>query len=241
MRTIEGEVFLVTGGAGAIAHPILAAFVEAGARVGVVDRAEDSARARAAELPAGRAIPIHADLTTAEGAAAMVRAVEVTWGRLDGLVHTAGGFAMGNLDAVEASEYDRLLDMNVRTTFHAVRAVLPPLRARGAGFLCAFASEPAITGAAPGAALYGAAKSAVATLLHSVDGELAGTDVAVSVVYPMGPVDTPANRAAMPDADPQGFIDPVDIAETIVHAARRSRRGRLRDLAIYPPRPRSAR
>lgn len=101
---------------------------------------------------------------------------------------------------------------------------------KGAIGRAAFSSEPGWTGASPGSALYGAAKSAVTTLLRSLD----GTDVRVAVVYPMGAVDTPANRRDMPGFE--RFIDPREIAETLVHAAQRSRAGRLLELAIHPPR-----
>jgi NADP-dependent 3-hydroxy acid dehydrogenase YdfG len=72
--------------------------------------------------------------------------------------------------------------------------------------------------------------------MHSLDGELAGTQVRVAVVYPMGAVDTPANRRDMPDFDPARFIDPNEIAAALVFAAERSPRGRILDLPIYPPR-----
>jgi NAD(P)-dependent dehydrogenase (short-subunit alcohol dehydrogenase family) len=107
---------------------------------------------------------------------------------------------------------------------------------QGEGFIAGFSSEPAWHGEGPGAPLYAAAKSAVATLLRSLDGELGGTSIQVSIVYPMGVVDTPANRHAMPDADPEHFIDPAEIAETLLHAAGRSMRGRLLELPIFPPR-----
>jgi hypothetical protein len=55
----------------------------------------------------------------------------------------------------------------------------------------------------------------------------------------MGAVDTPTNRRAMPAVDPTSFIDPAEIAATVVHAASRGTRGRLSELPIHPPRPRT--
>jgi len=231
---LEGA-YLVTGGAGAIAKPIVAKLAAAGAKVVVVDIDKGRADARAAEVGG---LGVVADLTKASGAAAMVVAAEAAFGPVAGLVHTTGGFAMGPLAAASDSDYDRMFDLNVRTLFYAVRAVLPAMQAHQRGFVCGFSSEPGLTGAAPNSALYGASKSAVATLLHSLDRELSAEagDIKVSVVYPMGAVDTPANRRDMPNFDPSGYIDPEDIADTIVHAAMRSGRGRLVDLAVYPRR-----
>ena len=84
-------------------------------------------------------------------------------------------------------------------------------------------------------AAYAAAKSAVAGWLRALDDELSGTGVAVSILYPMGVVDTPANRAAMPDTDPGEWIDPDELAAALLFAATRGRRGRVRDLAVHPP------
>ena len=233
MISIRDHVYIVTGGGGAIAGSILSALAHAGARVAVVDRTETNAK-RGAEAIDG--FPIAADLTTFLGAESMVRRAGDHFGRVDGLIHTVGGFDMGPLYEVDPSQYDRMFDVNVRSLFYAVRAVLPRLMAQNDGFICGVSSEPGWTGSSPGTALYGAAKSAVATLLHSLDGELKGSAVRVAVLYPMGAVDTPANRKDMPKVDPALFIDPVEIGETTLFAASRGPRGRMMDFAVYPPR-----
>src|SRR5579871_1583622 len=179
MDKIDERVIIVTGGGGAIARGILRSFARVGAKLAVVDRTIEHARAGA---DAVGGVAIVADLTSGEGAEAMVRETRARLGRVDGLVHTVGGFAMAPLIGGDAALYDRMFDVNVRTLFHALRAVAPSLVAQGSGFLCGFSSEPGWTGAAPGAALYGAAKSAVATLLRSLDGELRGSAVDVAIV-----------------------------------------------------------
>jgi NADP-dependent 3-hydroxy acid dehydrogenase YdfG len=233
MQTVQGRVFIITGGGGAIARPIARAFAGAGAKLALVDRTVEHGAEAAAEVGG---VAIGADLGRAAGAAEMVAAARARWGRVDGLIHTVGGYASGALAEVAEAQYDQMFDLNVRTLFHAVRAVLPSLAEQGGGFLAAFSSEPARTGAAPGASLYAAAKSAVATLLRSLDGELGAAGPDVAIVYPMGAVDTPANRRAMPDADPARWIDPAEIAAAILFAATRGPRGRLTELAIHPPR-----
>jgi NADP-dependent 3-hydroxy acid dehydrogenase YdfG len=215
MEKLDGHVYVVTGGKGAIGRSVVAAFAAAGAK------------AIAADLP-------EVNLLEAQGAEALVRDVLGREGRLDGVIHTVGGYAQGKLQDAAVADYERMFDLNVRSLFQVVRAVVPHFIAQKRGFLAAFSSEPGWTGAAPGAARYGAAKAAVATLLRSLDGELTGTDVKVAIVYPMGAVDTPANRRDMPGFE--RFIDPKDVAETLVHAAQRSRAGRLLELAIHPPR-----
>jgi NADP-dependent 3-hydroxy acid dehydrogenase YdfG len=215
MEALAGQVYVVTGGKGAIGSAVVKAFDAAGARAIVADR------------PA-------VDVLDAQGAEALVREVIAREGRLDGVIHTVGGFGMAKVHEAALADYDRMFDLNVRSLFYVARAVVPHFLSTRRGFLAAFSSEPGWTGAAPGAALYAAAKAAVATFLRSLDGELAGTDARVAVIYPMGAVDTPANRRDMPGFE--RFIDPREIAETIVHAAQRSRAGRLVELPVYPPR-----
>ena len=230
---MDRRVYIVTGGGGAIARPILETFAAHGAVAIAAD-------VRLATLPpsveAAGGFALESDLGTPVGAERLVRDVVDRCGRVDGLVHTVGGFAMGRVHEVDPAQYDRMFDLNVGTLFHATRAVLPHFLQRGDGFLAAFSSMHARTGSAPGKALYGAAKSAVASFLHSIDEEVAGTAILVTVVYPMGSVDTPANRRDMPDEDPSSWIDPLQIAEALQFAATRSPRGRILDLAIHPPR-----
>jgi len=215
MENLKGHVYVVTGGRGAIGRAIVTALQAVGATAVVADLPE-------------------ANVLEAAGAKALVQGVLEREGRLDGLVHTVGGFAMGKLADAPLADYDRMFDLNVRSLFYVTQAVLPHFIQQKQGFLAAFSSEPGWSGASPGSALYGAAKAAVATLLRSLDGELAGTDVRVAVVYPMGAVDTPANRRDMPDFE--RFIDAREIAETVVFAAQRSRAGRVLELAVHPPR-----
>jgi NADP-dependent 3-hydroxy acid dehydrogenase YdfG len=233
MATLQDRAFLITGGGGAIARPIVRAFAGAGARVAVVDRTLEHARDAAAEV---NGVPIGADLTTPAGADAMVaRAIE-TLGRVDGVIHTVGGFSMGKVHEVAPADYDRMFDLNVRSLFYVARSLLPGMLARKEGFLAAFSSEPGWTGAAPGMSLYAAAKSAAATFLRSLDGELTGTQIRVAIVYPMGAVDTPANRRDMPAFDVDRYIDPDEIAQALLHAATRGPRARLTELPIWPAR-----
>jgi NADP-dependent 3-hydroxy acid dehydrogenase YdfG len=228
---LDDRVFVVTGGGGAIARPILQAFAGAGARLVVADRSVEIARA-AAEAVGG--LPLAVDLTQPQGGAELVRAAREKWGRIDGLIHTVGGYASGSAWEGEPALYDRMFDLNVKTLWHALSAVVPALLEAGGGFVAGFASEPAWNGAAPGSALYGAAKAAVANLLRTLDAELHSRGVKVAIVYPMGAVDTPANRRDMPDFAPERYIDPADLAEALLYAATRSPRARAVELPVWP-------
>jgi NADP-dependent 3-hydroxy acid dehydrogenase YdfG len=234
MSSLNDKVLLVTGGGGAIAGAIIDTLAAAGARLALVD-AHDSPRLRD-RAAAISGLALAADLTSVAGAEEMVRLTVERFGRVDGLVHTVGGFAMGRVHEIDPAMYDRMFDLNVRSLFYATRAVLPHLIAQRDGLLVGISSEPGLTGRAPGASLYAAAKSAVATFLRSVDGELGGTAIRVGIVFPVGAVDTPQNRRDMPDFDSAKYIDPTEIGEAVRFIATRGPRGRILELPVYPAR-----
>jgi NADP-dependent 3-hydroxy acid dehydrogenase YdfG len=222
-------VYVITGGGGDIAGAIAGEFAEAGARLALVDVSAARVAERAGRLGA---LAIAADLTDAAQAEAMVHEARERWGRIDGLIHTAGAFAMAPAHESDTALYDRMFDVNVRTLFNAVRAALPTMLEQDDGFIAAFSSSAVWQGGTAGMTLYAAAKGAVALYLRSLEKELRRTGVRVAVVYPMTPVDTPANRRAMPDADPEGWVDAGEIARMLLFAATRGRRGRIFELPV---------
>src|SRR5437762_1592683 len=117
---LRDRVYVVTGGGGAIARPILAAFAGAGAHLVVADRSLEIA-AGGAEGVSG--LPVAVDLSQPQAGDELVRAAQEKWGRLDGLIHTVGGFAMGKSWEGDPSLYDRMFDVNLRTLFYALRAI----------------------------------------------------------------------------------------------------------------------
>jgi len=229
MQVSTDGVFVITGGAGALAGAVAGVFREAGARLVLVDPAE-TVNERAAALGA---TPLVAELSTLTGARRMVEATLAAHGRLDGVIHTAGAFAMGPAESADEAAYGRMLDVNFRTLFCVARATLPVMLDLGRGFLAGISSQVAWAGdGGAGMALYAAAKAAVAAYLRALAAELGPRGIAVAVVYPLGAIDTPANRRAMPDADPRDWVDPDEIGRALLFAATRPARGRLVELPI---------
>jgi NADP-dependent 3-hydroxy acid dehydrogenase YdfG len=132
--------------------------------------------------------------------------------------------------------YDQMFDLNMRTLVHSVMACLPEISKVGNGFIGGIAAGQVARGSGAGVALYAASKAAVAMFLKSLDAELTGSSTKVGVVYPMGAVDSPANRRDMPNSDPNTWIDPAEIGAAFVHMATRSSRGRVGEMQVFPPR-----
>jgi NADP-dependent 3-hydroxy acid dehydrogenase YdfG len=227
---LEDKVFIITGAGGAISSAINMAFRDAGAKLALADRPGNAERARD-QLDTGLAVGI--DLSSLEGAQAMVAATLKHYGRIDGLIHTIGGFSTGKILEFKPEDFTRMFDVNVKTLAYAVAAVLPEILKQENGFIGGISAAQVARGSGAGAALYTAAKGAVALFLKSLDAELKGSSAKAGVVYPMGAVDTPANRRDMPAADPSTWIDPAEIAAAFVYMASRSARGRVLEMQVF--------
>jgi NAD(P)-dependent dehydrogenase (short-subunit alcohol dehydrogenase family) len=208
----EPRSVIVTGGTGALGHAVVAAFLTQGDRVAVpwiVPREVERMRGRfAAELDAGRLVLVQADVSEAEGASAVVERA----GAAAVLVNGVGGFAAGAHQETGLDVWDHLYRTNVRTTAAMVRAVLPGMLARGRGAIVNVAANAALDPPG-GMAAYVASKAGVVALTRSLARELP-RGVRVNAVLPTT-IDTPANRAAMPDADFSQWTPPDHIAAAI--------------------------
>ncbi|MEX2205165.1 MAG: SDR family NAD(P)-dependent oxidoreductase [Myxococcota bacterium] len=205
---------IVTGGSGALGRAVVAKFLEAGDRVLVpwILKAEcDALEAEeGAALGARRLVLVEADLAEESGARLVAGALP----EAEVLVNGVGGFLGGPpVLETELEVWDRMFRMNVRTAVAMSRAVLPGMLARGRGAIVNIASRAAFDRPA-GLAAYASAKAAIVVLTETLQRELQAQGVRVNAVVPTT-IDTPANRAAMPDADYSLWTPPARIAEVI--------------------------
>ena len=133
-------------------------------------------------------------------------------GGLDALVNIAGGFRWETLSDGSIETWDRMYDVNVRTAVNACRAALPHLRAGGRIVNVGAAGA---TRAAAGMGAYAASKAGVARLTEALAEELKERSITVNAVLP-SIIDTPANRADMPDADHARWVRPQELADVIL-------------------------
>lgn len=196
---------VVTGAAGFLGVAVCATLAERGLAVIGVDLALAAPGAdRMARFIGG------IDLTDETSAAKIAQALGDA--PLYGFANIAGGFAWETVAGGVLATWDRLYAMNVRTAFIATRALLPAIRtAQGAiANVSASGSGKAEAGMGP----YAASKAGVARLTGALAAELKDDGVRVNAVIP-SIIDTPANRADMPDADPGRWVAPAALADVI--------------------------
>lgn len=204
---------MITGAAGNLGRAVASAFALQGERLLLVDRS-DEVLARAFGAPDAKRVFLPADLLQPQPVAEAVQA----HGPVDVLCNLAGGFAMGTpVHATPASDWQRMHDLNVRTLLHAVAAVVPGMLERGYGKVVNVGAHAALKGAAHMGA-YIAAKSEVLRLTESMAAELRAQGINVNCVLPTI-IDTPENRADMPQADPALWVAPPDLAAVIAFLA----------------------
>jgi NAD(P)-dependent dehydrogenase (short-subunit alcohol dehydrogenase family) len=208
MRQHEQRIVIITGAAGGVGGVVVRKWLEAGARVLAVDRVSGE--------EAERLVWHRADLTNEPGARSMVEAAEMAFGTPDTLIHLAGGFDMGPLDAENAVDvWEKMIAINLTTAFHAFRAVVPAFRARGGGWIVGVGSRAARVPTARMAA-YAASKAGVIALGESLSEEVKGDNIHVNLILP-STIDTPANRSAMGDAHADQWVKAEDIAAATLY------------------------
>ena len=216
---LSGRSVVLTGVGreGQVGEAVARAFAERGARVLLVDRLEEEARARSdALLAAGlRSASLSADLSdpaAVEALAARVR--DATSGRVHALVHLAGGFAAsGPVADSDPVAWTRQFTINLTTAYLTARAFLPLVRATK-GAMVFFGSEAALPGArVSGIAAYAAAKGAVLTLVQAIAQEERDNGVRANALAPAS-IRTAANIAEM-GAD-AAYVTREAVADVVV-------------------------
>jgi len=208
---LQGKVVLITGAKGGLGTFVTNSFLEAGAHVIGVSRS-----IRDADFPNEHFSAIPAEISDGESARRVVDETIAKAGRIDGLVHLMGGFAGGqSVTDTDDATLDRMLDLNLRSAFYMFRAILPRMREQGGVRIIAIGSKAAVEPAAMAGA-YAASKAALVSLVRTVARENSDCGVSANIVLP-GTMDTPANRAADPNADFSKWVHPCQVARLLVY------------------------
>ena len=216
MSELSGKVVLITGASGALGAVVARSFLAAGARLALTDRNVMKLGQLVAGLdPQGeRTFAQACDLGHGADVDHLVQSVVERCERIDVLVNVAGAFRGGKpVHETPLDDWDAMLDSNARSVFLLSRAVAQVMVRQGSGAIVSVASRAALAGGA-GVAPYSVSKTAVVRLTESMAAELRKAGVRVNCILP-STIDTPANRAAMPDADRSEWVSPEALADLI--------------------------
>jgi NAD(P)-dependent dehydrogenase (short-subunit alcohol dehydrogenase family) len=201
---------LVAGGTGALGSAVVRELLDSGYDC-TVTWVVDQERERAEAEFGDRAAFVRADLVDPHGGAEdAVAAVE----DLEAVVDLVGGFFSGPLvHETDWDDFDRMLRLNVAPAFNLACAAMPRMLERGAGSFVAVSARPALRPFA-GAAAYVTAKAAVLAFVQALDADYRTKGIRANAILP-SVIDTPANRAAEPDADHSKWVQPAEIARVV--------------------------
>jgi NAD(P)-dependent dehydrogenase (short-subunit alcohol dehydrogenase family) len=206
---------VVSGAAGALGAAVAEAFAAAGAHLALIDRAADStALERLLRSPSF----FLGEVDLADPAQAL-RAIDTVVSRLGGidvLVNVAGGFRWETIADGKLDTWDLLYAINLRTAVCASKAALPHIPG-GRGRIINIGAA-AVAKAGMGMGAYTASKAGVIKLTEALAEELKDKGINVNAVLP-SIIDTPANRADMPNADFTRWVAPAALADVIVFLA----------------------
>src|SRR5690606_2767206 len=191
------RIYAVTGAFGILGQAVARAAAKSGAKVALIDFAPTAPAGLEADC--GDCLALGGiDLSDPAGAEKAVKAVVDKFGALHALINVAGGFTWQTVADGDPAAWDRMYGLNVKTTLNASRAAIGALKASGSGRIVNIGANGAVKAGA-GMGAYAASKAGVHRLTESLAEELKGS-VTVNAVLP-SIIDTPTNRADMPDAD----------------------------------------
>ncbi|ATM79340.1 glucose dehydrogenase [Serratia fonticola] len=234
--SLKGKVAAITGAASGIGLECARIFLQAGAKVVLIDRDQEKLQRLTDEL-GENAYPLVIDLLNPQQVSGMLPGILAAAGRLDIFHANAGAYIGGPVAEGDPDVWDRVLNLNINAAFRSVQAVLPHLIEQKSGDIL-FTSS--IAGVVPviWEPIYTASKFAVQAFVHSTRRQVAQYGVRVGAVLP-GPVVTALlddwPKAKMDEALANGsLMQPREVAEAVLFMVTRSKHVTVRDLVILP-------
>ncbi|MGH7495488.1 MAG: SDR family oxidoreductase [bacterium] len=216
----DHRIALITGGTGALGSTMTQAFLKKGAQVVTTYHSEAGYQEllKSVGEEKSRLAGIRADVTKPAEVQKLITQTLAQFGRIDVLLNLVGGYAGGvNLVDLPEADWDRMLNLNLKSTFLVCQAVLPQMLKNNYGRIINTASRGAIEVGA-GVSAYAVSKAGVLTLTKALAEEVKGKNITANVLLP-GMIDTAANRQALPSAVHSKFVPPESIAHVALFLA----------------------
>ena len=227
MSRLKNKVVVITGGNSGIGFGIAQEFKNEGAKGVIVGRNQETLDSSIAQL-GGNYIAINADVTNVTDLERVFKEIAEKFGKIDVIVANAGAGAVGTVATIDEADFDKAIDLNLKSVYFTVQKALPYMNDGGSIILI---GSNAAHRAYANFTLYGAAKAAVIYLAKGFSSDLLDRKIRANVITP-GTTDTPAFDKFVPadqmeavkkhfaDQMPIGRIgQPSDIGKTAVFLA----------------------
>jgi len=219
---MDQPIAVVTGGTGALGKAVVPLLVRRHFKLAITYIIPEEAQKLEDEidLDEDQIMLRRVDTTDPEAINVFMKDTVEAFGEINVLCSLVGGWA-GGRDVAETDNvrFDRMIDLNLRSTFYTLRAAIPHMREAEWGRIIAVGSNAALDAPA-GQAAFNMAKAGVASLIKSAARELDDTNVTANVILPTV-IDTDATRATLPYADYVNWPKPEEIAAVIDFLASR--------------------
>lgn len=201
------KTFLVTGAAGNLGSAVTDLLLKEGHQViGTFVPGHDYPNSEVDFRPC--------DLTNSDDTEDFFVSLKKSHQKIDGVVMLVGGFSMGNLLSTHSNDINKMISLNLMTAYNTSKYATDWMHNNGGTKLIFVGAKPAIEGGASGVLSYAISKSAVIKLAEIINEDEDLKDIHASVIIP-SIIDTPPNRASMPDANFNDWVTPQEIAENI--------------------------
>ncbi len=218
---LSGKVAVVSGAGGNLGLAVVRRLSAEKAKLALIDRNEERLRQtlRADHIDDSDVLIGPADLTKKPEVDAFVDKAVSRFGRIDILVHTAGGYKPGApVHEMDEALWDSLMDLNLKIAFLLGAAVARCMVTSSSGGRIIFVSGRAALGGGATISAYSAAKAGVVRLAESMSAELLERGITVNAILP-STIDTPQNRQSSPDVDFSKWVSPESLADVIAFLA----------------------
>lgn len=210
MLDLTGQTVIVTGANGNLGAAVAQLLAAQGARLVLAGSRPQELEALAARIAGSGHRRVAADLRTPDGAQRVAADAIAAFGRIHAVVNTVGLFKMADLADAASDDWQLIMELNALTALRLCEAVLPDMRRHRYGRIVNVGSAAGLRASA-GAAVYAASKAAVQRITEAASEENKALGVTANCILP-GTIDTPQNRAAMPDADHSLWVSPEQVA-----------------------------
>jgi NADP-dependent 3-hydroxy acid dehydrogenase YdfG len=234
VTAFEGKACVVTGASSGVGRALTLALAQAGAHVWALGR--DAQRLESVVTESGgRVVPVLADLERSEEIGAAAAKITAGGKGVDVLVHSAGEIALGSTSSLQAADFDRQYQVNLRAPFLLTRALLPALkRSRGQ---VVFVNSSAGLRSSSSNALYAATKHGLKALADGLRDEVNADGVRVTSVY-LGRTATPMQVAVHEQEgrpyEPEFLMQTEDVVHVVLAALSLPPSAELTDASIRP-------